>query len=138
MDTQEIVNAILDPELDESTVCSIQPLHVQHNVVFVVNLAKLGNVKDLYCDDMGSWRCNGVYRSWLKVNDIGFVTCYGKSKPVAGSDTYNMTRKYFLHKTSKDLKKTVAFLSGKCFKHWPPLLNQKHDLIPHAVLYAVR
>lgn len=105
---------MLDPNLDASTVCSIQPLHVQHNSVFIVNLAKLSSVKDLYCDAMGAWRCNGVYHSWLKVDDSRFVTSYGKSKPAAAaSNVYNMTRKYFLHKTSRDLKKTVAFLSGK-------------------------
>lgn len=112
MDTQEIINALLDPDLDASTVCSIQPLHVEHNVVFVVDLATLGSIKDIYCDSMGSWRCNGVYHSWMEVDEIGFVTSHGKSKPPAASNVYNMTRKYFLHKTSVDLKKTVAFLTS--------------------------
>ena len=62
MDTQEIVNALLDPELDDM-ICSMQLVNVENNVVFIVDLGKLKNDKDLYCDDMGSWQYNGVYHS---------------------------------------------------------------------------
>lgn len=55
LDTQDIVNTLLDPELKDEMICSMQPINVKSNAVFVVNLAKLESVKDLYCDDMGSW-----------------------------------------------------------------------------------
>ena len=82
MDTQEIVNALLDPELDDDMICSMQPVNVEKNTVFIVDLGKLKNIKDLYCDDMGSWQYNGVYHSWLTVNDAGFVSTMGKEKPL--------------------------------------------------------
>ena len=81
MDTQEIVNALLNPELDDDMIYTMQTVNVEHNAVFTVDLEKLNNVKDLYCDDMGSWQYNGVYHSWLTVNDIGFVSTLGKQKP---------------------------------------------------------
>ena len=45
MDTQEIMNALLDPELDDDMICSMQPVNVENNVVFIVDLGKLKNVK---------------------------------------------------------------------------------------------
>ena len=62
---------------------------------------------------MGSWHCNGIYKSWIEVDFIGFVTIHGKYKPsVVNDHSYYITKKYFYHKTSKDLKKTVSFLAG--------------------------
>ena len=70
LDTQEIVNAVLDNDLDDSKMCSVQPTNVENNVVFVVDLGKLEAMKDLYCDDMGAWKHNGVYHSSVDVDDI--------------------------------------------------------------------
>jgi hypothetical protein len=71
-------------------------------------------VKVIYCDDMGRWQYNGVYHSWLEVDHAGFVSALGKDKPSqCGPDTYYITKKYFAHKGSRDLRKTVAILSGK-------------------------
>ena len=114
LDTHNIVNALLDPELEESKVCSMQPVNVENNAVFIVDLGKLTSVKDLYCDDMGSWQYNGVYHSWLEVDETGFISTLGKSKPSQpGPNTYYITKKYFVHKSSRDLRKIVAILSGK-------------------------
>ena len=52
MDTQEIVNALLDPELDDEMICSMQPVNVENNVAFIVDLGKPKNIQDHYCDDM--------------------------------------------------------------------------------------
>ena len=93
--------------------CSVQPTNVENNVVFVLDLGKLEVIKDLYCDDMGAWKHNGVYHSWVEVNDLGFVTSHGKSKPSPAANVYYVTKKYFTHKTSVDLKKTICFLGGK-------------------------
>ena len=65
---------LLDNELDESMMmCSVQPTNVENNVVFVVDLGKLEVTKDLNCDNMGAWKHNGVYHSWVEVDDLGFV-----------------------------------------------------------------
>ena len=114
LDTRDIVNALLDPELEDSKVCSMQPVNVESNAVFIVDLGKLKSMKDLYCDDMGSWQYNGVYHTWLEVDELGFISTLGKQKPLQPApDTYYITKKYFVHKSSSDLKKIVAILSGK-------------------------
>lgn len=116
LDTHNIVNALLGPELKEDKVCSMQPINVEHNATFIVDLGKLGTVKDLYCDDMGSWQYNGVYHAWLEVDDAGYVATLGKQKPSNPTpSTFYITKKYFVHKSSCDLKKIVAILCGKSF-----------------------
>ena len=113
-DTREVITILLDPDLTSSKICTRQPTDVAHNTAFVVDVSKLKCVKDLHCDDMGSWHCNGIYKSWIEVDFTGFVTIHGKSKPSRVNDNfYHITKKYFTHKTSKDLKKTISFLAGK-------------------------
>lgn len=113
LDTQDLVTILLDPDLKQEKICKTQPVVVEHNAVFVVDLSALECVKDLNCDDMGSWQSNGVYRAWINVDSNGFVSSHGKSKPIKSSaSVYLITKKYYVHKTSKDLKKTFVFLSG--------------------------
>ena len=119
LDTQELVTILLDPDLKQEKTCNTQPTVVEHNAVFIVDLSKLDCVKDLNCDDMGSWQSNGVYRSWVHVDSNGFVTSHGKSKPAkSSSGVYMITKKYYVHKTSNDLKKTIVFLSGTHLLEW--------------------
>ena len=115
-DTHDIITILLDPDLCDERVCKTQPINIEHNSTFVVNLSELSDPKDIYVDDMGSWRYNGVYRSWITVESDGFMLSHGKAKPSEVSTIegtlYQITKKYFIHKTSSDLKKTIAFLSG--------------------------
>ena len=114
LDTQELVTILLDPDLKQEKICKTQLVVVEHNAVFIVDLSALECVKDLNCDDMGSWQLNGVYRAWVHVDSNGFVTSHGKMKPTKSSTgVYLITKKYYVHKTSKDLKKTIVFLSGR-------------------------
>ena len=113
-DTQEILSILLDPDLKEEHICKTQPVNVEHNSTFIVDLSLLGRPKDIYVDDMGSWKYNGVYRTWVTVESDGFMITHGKSKPSEEDDDslYHLEKKYFMHKTSADLKKIIAILSG--------------------------
>ena len=72
---------LLDPNLKEERVCKIQTVNVEHNSTFIVDLSLLGSPKDIYVDDMGSWKYNGVYRTWVTVESDGYMTTRGKLKP---------------------------------------------------------
>ena len=113
-DTQDIISILLNPELKNERVCKSQPVNVEHNATFVVDLTELESPKDMYADDMGSWKYNGVYRAWATVESDGFTSTHGNRKPCRSEEgtVYHIVKKYFVHKTSADLKKTVAFLSG--------------------------
>ena len=67
----------------------------------MVDLGKLETTKDLYYDDMGSWKHNGVHHSWVEVDNLGFVTSHGKLKPPLAANIYCLTKKYFIDKTVK-------------------------------------
>ena len=62
---------------------------------------------------MGSWKHNGVHHSWVEVDNLEFVTSHEKLMPPSPANVYRLTKKYFTHKTSHDLKKTTAFLGGE-------------------------
>ena len=66
LETQEIVRILLDLDVDEKMLCSIQPLNVGHNIVFLVDLLKLKSVKDLLWD-LGSMY-NGNFMKWFHNN----------------------------------------------------------------------
>ena len=71
--TQEIITILLDPDLKDEQVCTTQP---ERNATFVVNLSELRDPKDIYVDNMGSWRYNGVYKSWVSVESDGFMVSH--------------------------------------------------------------
>lgn len=52
LDTQDIVGILLEPNMNNQMLCSIQHLNVEHNTVFVVDLLKLKKTNDIFCDDM--------------------------------------------------------------------------------------
>ena len=115
--TQEMLSILLDPNLKECIICKTQPVNVEHNSTFIVDLSLLGSPKDIYVDDMGSWKYNGVYRTWVTIESDGYMTIHGNLKPSESQvkeegTLYHLEKKYFAHKTSTDLKKTVALISG--------------------------
>ena len=110
------MNTILDPELCESTICTRLPFGINCNSLFLVDLTKLRNPKDIVCDDMGSWKWSGSYRMWLSVDEMGCVEVIGKSKPSTASQDlsyYRIWKRYYDNKSSSDLKKIVVTMEGK-------------------------
>ena len=123
LDTLEMADILLDPNMMEGRICSIPPVNIEHNVIFVVDLSKLKNIRDIFCDDMGSWKYNGIFKTWIQSDDNGLVHC-GKKKPSDVGVYYFITKKYFVHKTSQDLKKIVMMIAG--LSNFPCISNYAH------------
>ena len=106
------LSVLLDPELEEERICKTQPVNVEHNSTFIVDLSLLDSPKDIYVDDMESWKYNGVYRTWVSIESDGFMITHGKLRPSQDEDDslYHLEIKYFVHKTSADLK-MIAIIS---------------------------
>ncbi len=114
--TQEIVNILLNPNLDDAVVCHMQPICIEQNSVFVVNVSSLKHLKDIYCDDMGSWKSYGSYKSLINVDSEGDVTTIitdEEDEIPSTISTYEIKKRYFRHGTASDLKKNVILLEGK-------------------------
>ena len=97
--TENAVKIILDEEFDVSMLCQMQPTCVDKNCVFVIDLEKLRDPKDISCDDMGSWRANGTRPSYILVDRKGFITTISQKKAEKGKFSerqYKLIKRYIL------------------------------------------
>lgn len=103
----------MDPELGTDQICTTQPVAVESNAVFIVNLKHLKNSKDILCDELGAWKCNGCHHTWVVVDEQGIAGIYGKKKPCDGDErAYRVTKKYYNNKGSPDFHRMVVFIEG--------------------------
>ena len=82
-------------------ICTRQPLRIEHNGTFIVDLESLKSSEDIKCDDVGRWRnnsCNKYYfqkhdNDWIQQENRDFCT---------DDDTVTLKRAYF--KLQDDVK----------------------------------
>ena len=113
--TEEAITILLDKEFDESLLCQMQPTCVDKNSLFVVDLQKLSNPKDISCDDMGAWRANGTHPIYALIDRRGVITNTSQ-KPLKGKSPgrqYKLMKRYYYHKAATDLQKTIFIMQGK-------------------------
>ena len=116
MSTTQIIETLLGPELDQNVIATAQPVGVESNAVFIVDLKYLKNTKDISCDELGSWKCNGCHNTWVIVDADGVAETCGKTKPEATSDgsvPYRVCKKYYVNKGSPDFRRMIVFLEGR-------------------------
>ena len=53
-----LIKTLLTQSLDEKYVCNVQPLGVQANASFLINLYSVP-FKDIKADDLGVWKATG-------------------------------------------------------------------------------
>ena len=115
LSTTQIVETLLDPDLDQAQICKTQPVGVESNLAFIVDLKHLKNPKDILCDELGSWKCNGCHHTWVVVDEFGIADVCGKKKPSDKDGAlYRVTKKYYNNKGSPDFNRMVVFLEGMC------------------------
>ena len=73
MTTTEIIEMLLDPDLDRNVVATTQPVGVESNAIFIVDLKYLKHTKDIMCDVLGSWKHNGCHSTWVIVDANGIA-----------------------------------------------------------------
>ena len=105
-------------ELSIELVCKRMPFDVDCNSVYVVDMSKLSNPKDIAYDDFGVWKWNGSYRRWLSVDEKGVVTILGKTPAETPSiPYYHIWKICYENKSSQDMKKMIVTLEGKLQMH---------------------
>ena len=109
---QSIVEVLLDKRLPVSKIATSQPVSIQENLVFVVDLSKLEKPEDIRADDLGSWTCNGT-RCLQCVVDDGVVSEILSESKVRTGNTYCLVKRYYKHATAGDFKRTIAEIYGK-------------------------
>ena len=114
IDTVTAAQIILN-DANEEMLCTMQPTCVNKNALFVVDLEKLRDPKDITCDDMGSWRANGTHPVYLTKSRSGMISIIPLKQAVKGKvkdEMYKMIKRYYYHKTAKDLNKTIFLIQG--------------------------
>ena len=110
---KKITEVLIDKTIPLTKIATVQPVCVQDNFVFIVDISKLNKPEDIRADDLGSWECNGKRCLYCSVDDMGYIVEVRKSKPPAGYHTYTLVRRYYKHATANDYKKTIAEIYGK-------------------------
>jgi hypothetical protein len=91
-----IIELLLDKSLPQGKIATAQPVGVQNNHVFIVDVSKLNKPEDIQADDLGSWICNGKRSSWCMLDEDGDVseifTKYNSHYPNA----YCLVKRYTL------------------------------------------
>ena len=94
-------------------VCKTQPVAVESNLAFIVDLKHLKHPKDLICDELGSWKCNGCRHTWVVASDYGVADICGNKRPCnVDGCLYHVTKKYYINKASPDFHRMVVFMEG--------------------------
>ena len=76
--TNEMINTLLDPDLDPNVIATTQPVGVESNALFIVDLKCLKHTKDIMCDDLGAWKNNGCHNTWVTVDSDGLTETRGE------------------------------------------------------------
>ena len=73
---------LLDKSLPHAVIATSQPVSVQDNLIFIVDISKLDRPEDIRSDDLASWTCNGKRRLQYSVDNCGHVIdVFGQHKP---------------------------------------------------------
>ena len=99
-----------------SKVCHRQPLHVEHQRTFIVDMSHLRSPKDIKCDDMGSWRNLSANKysynvTWNEEGQIEMI----RTVEAGSNNVVTIKRKYFSlnHDVHNDVRKRIDTIFGK-------------------------
>ena len=108
-----IIELLLDKSLPHAVIATSQPVSVQDNLVFIVDISKLDRPEDIRAGDLGSWTCNGKRRLQCSVDNRGHVIdVFGQHKP-RNQHLYTLVKRYYKHATAGDYKRTIAEIFGE-------------------------
>lgn len=119
LSSTDIVRAVLfETEYIKPWVCRKQPLSVNRNATFLVDLTLLPSPKDIFADDMGVWKHTGSPSQYFEVKKNRYgglkeIVSLGKKRPKRMTEgIYRIKKNYSSHHTASDLSRTLIFLEG--------------------------
>ena len=109
---EELTRILVINKPPEENICSKQPMHVHHNISFVVNLQSLDESIDVRADGNGVWKRKGSPVAFVSVHRHGSSTnVFKRSK--SGKHHYKLTRTYYRHTSSQDFTRIITTVHGK-------------------------
>lgn len=106
-DNDKILKALIN--CDPDFVSSTNPVKIEKNQSFIVDLDKLEDPEDILSDDLGAWEQTKTRSKWYNV----VLTENGNAKKVTkvkdhSHGAYQVCRRPFVNKSDKSLKKTIV------------------------------
>ena len=94
------------------------PINVAHNVVLLIENAKMKKLDDLKWDDMGAWIHTGSPKLSAKLTydrkgAIDEIIRIGNDDDLETHDSLTLKRIYYVNKSSNDVRKIISTLQGK-------------------------
>ena len=105
-----LIKTLLPQSLDEKSGCTVQPLGVQANAAFLIDLDCV-HFKDIKTDDLGVWKATGTKRTHFRFtqgNSIG----YASGVPSKSSDYFLLTRRYYVYGTYNRFHWIISDIKG--------------------------
>lgn len=78
----------------------------------MVDLDRLPHQEDVKCDNLGSWRNNGIKNRAYKVNEDGYPELADEEEAREETDAYTLQRMYYKNKAAPNLKKYIMSSKG--------------------------
>ena len=111
----EAIRILLDG--DKSLVCHRQPIIVENNCLFLVNLPSLDDPDDIKSDDCGHWVHNGRKSTCVAVTfqNKKIVDVKSVAKPIPPDENsviHCLVRTYYIHDPHSDFKRIFYHIYG--------------------------
>ena len=127
----DVVNILLNSNMDERRVCTVQPLSVSENATFVVDVDTV-HFQDLKADDLGVWLPTGTKKSFFCFTSSGSLKIAQKATAELRNEScyYTLTRRYYVHKTYDKFHRQLVDIKGqlryKCHKYFVVCAPEYH------------
>eukprot|EP00118_Oscarella_pearsei_P020416 m.221086 g.221086 ORF g.221086 m.221086 type:complete len:669 (+) comp39954_c1_seq15:519-2525(+) len=114
---KELADILIGQEVDPAKISTAQPVGVNHNAAFLVDLSCLRSVDDLKADDLGVWNAVGVpsrlvmteeKEGMLHVNVMPSGLKLKDAETSKRSSTLRLTRTYYRHGQEKDFHRIIT------------------------------
>jgi hypothetical protein len=117
LSAEDTVRCISHPQYKETHVCSKTPTYINHNIMFLVDMTKLGDPTDVDSDDLGVWHNNRVDSLHFSVKvgkkEVAKVKKVPARSQSIKNNIYTLKRVYRIHGTDRSFRKVSASLIGE-------------------------
>ena len=112
----QLIQLLLDTPSTDDSVCKKRPAAVENQAVFIINWTSFHSFNDMKADEKGAFDHKGTPSRYLKVEHSASGKMKNASlctKQQRDDDVYCLTRMYYLHKHSPEVRKIIATVQGK-------------------------
>ena len=112
-----VLQILVSPHLDTSKVCTPRPTKVSCSSTYVIDLSKLAHPDDVKNDNFGVWSHSGSHPQTFRVHieTDGYMRVEKCAAGATGNDVVYVRRLHNVHRSNKQFKCMIAFVSGEYF-----------------------